>query len=496
MNTKKPAKPISTMLVLALVAVAILSCNGPEKSEGDAPRDMTGSDGATQNATEPEEVLPVFDFGGYEFVILNMIQSEHTYMNIIMETAEETGEPINDAAYRRSRELEEHFNITLRETNATSTQQAARKEILAGDTTFDLAMLIDRELMILSQQSMVARIDALPNVRLDKAWWDQNAKKAFSIGGKLFALPGAYQLSNLDLTRFVLFNKQLLADIDGGDLYKLVKDGTWTFDRLISIARQHSKDLNGDGVFDENDSYGLLSIAHHISSSIFFYGSGEAYIKKDGDDIPYFAMPGNERAVMIFQKVMNDLYEGNYYFCVQGMKGSPDLDAVATAIFAGDRALFYAISLNRIPKFRDMDSPFGILPPPKFEEAQEKYYCESGGGLLGMVPASADSEVLARAGAVWDAYSQLSYKYVLPAYFDVSLKTKFSRDPESEEMLDLIYKNLWYDLGNVYWWSDIINTYNGLFVKKDTNIVSATEKINDKINKIISDYVDSFMDVK
>ena len=490
MNNKKLVKLIVILFISTFLAAILLSCSNAEENKNDTAQDKMDENSINQpDAAEIEEALPSFDFEGYEFTILNMIQSEHSYMNIIMEAVEEIGEPINDAAYKRSRELEELLNIKFKEVNMSNTHQAARTQFLSGDSTYDLAMLIDRDVMNLAQQNMVARIDELPNIQLDKIWWDQNARKVFSVGGKLFSLPGAYQLSNLDLTRFILFNKKILTDIDGGDLYQLVKDGTWTFDKLISLSRQNSRDLNGDGVYDENDAYGLLSIVHHISSSIFFYGSGETYIKKDNDDMPYFAMPGNERGIMIYQKVMNELNDGNYYFCAQMAKG--DIEGIATSMFAEDRALFYAISLNRIPKFRDMDSPFGILPPPKFEGSQNRYYCETGGGLLGMVPSN--SANLERASAVWDAYAQLSYKYVLPAYFEVSLKTKFARDSESEDMLNLIYNNLWYDLGNVYWWEDIISKYNDLFIKKDINIVSATEAISDKVNKIISDYIDAFI---
>ena len=486
MNIKKLIKFISALLIFTFIMVNILSCNN---SEADNNIEKDNIDAQPPDVTETEEVLPSFDFDNYEFTILNMIQAEHYYMNMMMEVEGEIGEPINDAAYKRSREIEGAFNIKFREINASDTLQMSKKEFLSGADTYDLAMLIDREAMTLAQQNLVARIDEMPNIQLDKPWWDQNAREVFSIGGKLFSLPGGYQLSNLDLTRFVLFNKQILADIEGEDLYQLVRDGKWTFDKLISIAKQNSRDLNGDGIYDENDAYGLISVAHHLSLGIFFYGSGESFIKKDNDDMPYFAMPGNERAVMVYQKIVDELYSGNYYFCTQVTK---DNENIATALFSGNHALFYAISLNRIPKFRDMDSPFGILPPPKFNEAQDRYYCESGGGLIGV--AYAGSENLTRTGAVWDAYSQLSYKYVVPAYFEVSLKTKFTRDIESENMLDLIYKNLWYDLGNVYWWEDIISKYNDIFVKKDTNIVSATEKINDKVDKIISDYISSFTD--
>ena len=37
----------------------------------------------------------------------------------------------------------------------------------------------------------------------------------------------------------------------------------------------------------------------------------------------------------------------------------------------------------------------------------------------------------------------------MPAFYDVSLKTKYSRDEESEEMMDLVRDSIIYDIGYV-----------------------------------------------
>jgi hypothetical protein len=38
----------------------------------------------------------------------------------------------------------------------------------------------------------------------------------------------------------------------------------------------------------------------------------------------------------------------------------------------------------------------------------------------------------------------------MPAYYDVMLRTKIARDDDSEEMLNIIFSNMTYDIGGIY----------------------------------------------
>ena len=53
-------------------------------------------------------------------------------------------------------------------------------------------------------------------------------------------------------------------------------------------------------------------------------------------------------------------------------------------------------------------------------------------------------------GAVMEAMGEYSYKYLYPAYYDVALKVKGTRDETSIEMLDLIMEGRLVDFAFVY----------------------------------------------
>ena len=54
-----------------------------------------------------------------------------------------------------------------------------------------------------------------------------------------------------------------------------------------------------------------------------------------------------------------------------------------------------------------------------------------------------------RTGAITEALCAYGSKLVIPAYYDRALKTKYSRDDDSEEMMDIIKDSIIYDLGYV-----------------------------------------------
>ena len=112
------------------------------------------------------------------------------------------------------------------------------------------------------------------------------------------------------------------------------------------------------------------------------------------------------------------------------------------------------ISLNEVKQKRELEIDFGILPFPKYDEAQEKYISNNWAGLM-VVPL--DAKDAGMTGAVAEYMGWESSKTVVPVYYDVLLSTKFSRDEESKTMLDIIFSNSAYDIGMCY------SNFNRLF---------------------------------
>jgi len=84
-----------------------------------------------------------------------------------------------------------------------------------------------------------------------------------------------------------------------------------------------------------------------------------------------------------------------------------------------------------------MNDPYGVLPFPKYDEAQTEY--RSGArnthNSFAMPITCKDPD---RAGAVFEALSSANYVQVAPAYFEMALKTKYASDNDTARMYDII----------------------------------------------------------
>ena len=70
-----------------------------------------------------------------------------------------------------------------------------------------------------------------------------------------------------------------------------------------------------------------------------------------------------------------------------------------------------------------------------------------------MIPAIVEN--IKRAGFIAEAFAEASSVMVKPEYYEIILKSKLTRDQESAEMLDIIYKNFVVDPADLYQWGGL-----------------------------------------
>jgi hypothetical protein len=107
--------------------------------------------------------------------------------------------------------------------------------------------------------------------------------------------------------------------------------------------------------------------------------------------------------------------------------------------------MFADRGLGQAKALRGMNGDFGILPWPKFTEEDEHSTVINGHASLMLMPVTVEDPE--KTGAIAEALCAIGSRDVIPAFYEVSLKTKFSRDAESEKMIDIIKNSLIYDLG-------------------------------------------------
>ncbi len=463
--------------LLLLLCAGLISCGEAAVTPVETQADTTTTEAATVAETEflYTDDLGDITFGGAEFRI-RTIENEnvHSYIDV----AQESGEVYDDSLYKRNRKIEERFDIKIVETIAEDKSAPVRTLIQAGDDAFDLGVLRCDDAMFFYVDGLTYSISDIPNIDLTKPYWAGKLNESLTIDGKQYVAIGDYDINVLDLTYALVFNKQIVTDFDMESPYQLVGDGKWTMDAMLSMMTDVVSDINGDGVMDVNDRWGYLAHAKQVSPN-FWIGAGEMSILKDNDDIPYINMT-NERFVDVFNKFYSITWDAETWFS----KSNNDADVPSdnVQIFSEGRSMFMDVSFFFIDTLRDMETDFGVLPYPKYDEAQKEYYSRVSYYWANIIPVTNSN--LEMTGAILEALNCESANYVVPAYYEIALKTKYSRDEESAAMLDLIFENRVVDLGDTVLCATIRDGFiNQMFTQNNRDIISQITKREKTINK-------------
>ena len=458
-KSKNPKKLRILSIILALILIispvmfAVGCAEKNQQTNSNESADTSDKDeGDDDTPAEEVKLLPNLDdadFGGHVFNVLTRTSTSPDWLDWIPRDVfaeEETGEVINDAVYRRNVYLEDKYNFKMKQSFSENFSGDIRKSVNAGDDLYDYIQSPMRETPGFAQAGYFLNLYDIPNLDFTQPWWDQEAIPALTIGKKLYFASGDILMVNNDTCSGFVFNKELLKDLGLEDPYQLVKDGKWTMDKLYDMIKNASADLDGDGQMTyDKDRYGLIGQRDTLIS--FLHSAGEYIAKKDDNDLPYITF-GSERSFAAMEACFNVMYDQTITHNAHHLEGKvPGIYPVSEEMFMSNRALFMWVRLRIVENLRAMDRDFGILPLPKLDESQPIYRTDviSYTGCLVAVPVTSSDP--ARTGHIIEALCAESKYTTMPAYYDVTLKTKMARDDDSSDMLDIIFRHRVWDVG-------------------------------------------------
>ena len=489
-------KQLSILLALLMLSspFALTACGeSAENSDAPAAADQAvtadpSADAAGETETEDKTVktaLPEdLDFGGAAYRIQN-IECNSYYDTLTAH--EQTGDKLNDAIYMRDAKLMDTLNFVFEEIKVPndSAVGSIRSIVSAGDDAFDQYVSVDWRGYTLAQEGFALPISALPYVDVNREYWSQSIHKDMSIRGKLYYAFGDHNLSTYDSVNTLLFNKAMAEDLGLENHYQLVLEGRWTLDLMQDYMMKATSDTNGDGAWTEADTYGITSHSKQVLPC-FWVAAGLRCVEKNEEDVPYFALEGNEKFEDLYQRILSMMHNDHLLFMSDNFP-----DYANNTLFIGGGALYNIVRVAFLHFYRDMDIDYGIIPYPKYDDAQETYYSRTEGAYIHIYPITLTQYDLA--GAVTEAMACASLNEVIPVYYDEVLKSKYTRDENSTAMLDLIYGNRFYDLGDTLFCSVIRDgVFAGKFKSNDTNLQSTIKGLTKVAQRTIDKYVEAF----
>ncbi len=474
-------KPIRTdlckALPLFLAALLFASCADGGEETSDTQSMANDGTAAVTEAAETDffsdrgnlsDDLPETDFGGKSFRILNE-GHEGTF-------AEQDGDIVNDAIFTRNLTVSERFNVVienLEEADYNTTEQKIIQSVNAGDDAFDLVLSHGISLGNLALQDLFLNWYDIPHVDFEKPWWAETTSRDLSFNRVCPLAIGDLALMSVGQTVCTYFNSTMANNYDIPDLYEMVENGIWTYDKLISLAKDIYVDNNLDGKVDSGDTFGVsLDAKNRIN--MFYWAFDNPLMTVTGDKIE---ITYRTEKMVDFITALNSDFRTNV-----GCALNVAMPDGGMPSFDGGNVLFHFDKFSAASWMREMEDDFGILPLPKWDEAQKSYYSYASGSapLLAVPTTASDLEMI---GTVTEALNAESYKRVTPVYYETALKEKYARDEKTVGMIDLVMKGRVIDMGFVY--DGFVGAGyipSTLVQKNDSNVESYLQTNEKKIN--------------
>ena len=487
-------KRVLCLLLTALLTMPLLACSSTEGTSGNAPVTSNDTSAAPVEETAEETVeerlsddLPETDLDGWTMRILSHhdpLSDESTF-----HAYELTGEVVNDAIYERDLAVKSRFNceFSLTPGNGWATDiNMLLNSVNAGSKDYDVSFLLP-----FASAGSVITNNALYNmlyvdhINFEKPWWHTDMNNQYTIGGYLPFVSSDYLISSYQYANALIFNKDIATNYGMESIYDLVNEGTWTFDKFKELIEIPTQDVDGDGVFTDTDSYGFATnFGYHAIT--WGYAIGDVSVHLDSGTVELGW--DNERFYSMAEWLYEILYNSNTTFEI-------GWDKDCTIPWDTDRVFMQAVWLADMEKFRDCETDYGILPYPKFDESQDKYYTyvDARAGSLG-IPIDVDPETISKVGMILEAQSCASYYDTLPLYMDSIQNTRYTRDQDSIDMIGYIGEGRRWDIG--YSFSGGDSTYVWVIYRNlkssGGQIVSALEKLSNPMIQRFEDILEDY----
>ncbi len=437
-------KHLSLFLALLMLAQAFVSCAESQETTD------TAEDTFIETAADPsaEETLPEeteisrenipdtlpdgLNFNGAT-VTIHSRGDDETYYEVWSEGM--TGESVNDAIFERNAMVSERLNVEIAAYKGevwyeyNNAVAAIRASIMASDGAYDAVAGWSARIPALSLEGLLLDLNEMQYLDLAQPWWNQSAVEELQLAGHLYFVTGHIAKTMLSAMGIYVFNQKVAADYNIEDLYEVVREHRWTVDYVYELSSGIYADLDGNGEKNAADMYGLTSSAVNDADG-YMQGFRVSMISRDEDGYPVLDVD-TERLASVVESVYRLMWDNPGCYAVTS-------DGTDLMPLAEDRVLLSTTRISEIIlHLADMESDYGVLPYPLLNDAQSEYGTRVADALsLWCIPI--DSKDPAMTSAVLEALAAQSYRTVTPAYFDVALKSRYSRDPQTAEMMDLI----------------------------------------------------------
>ncbi len=438
-------KRVIAFIISCLLIITAVACSGADTPGNDTKgnnnnnteRKTEGGDATT----EPDVVIPDKKYDGADFFVWTRGGDWDT--DVFVENDENyDSDKLSAAVHRRNEDAMEKFDIKLTYIDNVDVDPI----ILASEEMYHILVPGGRQAMEGVVAGAYTEWGKIPYVNTENPWWNQDSVKEFTIDGKLYTCLNDFTYNYLQLISCTYFNRDLMKDLGcDEDIYALVDQGKWTFDKMVEIAKLGSADLDKDN--DINiwwDQYGFVTQLWGGPIDAF-YAQGMKLGSRDENGLPEIDF-NVEKADNIYSKYLDKIFYQDYGYVKDGVE--------VRNSFSDGRAIFCEENLGvATVVFRNSKVDYGIVPNPTYDESQGTNYKCLVNAATNVLAVPASNGQLEMTGAVMEYMANYGYEKIVEVYYDSTLKMKGTRDDTAFRMVDIVKNaacvDFLYYLGNL-----------------------------------------------
>lgn len=500
---------LSVLLAALLVASATLvSCSTDDDTNEDKTQggNDTKTADATDTTTEETDRADVKDsvpedlkFNGETLQVImrgDPTDSSNTMTRYELIGTDGEGDVVSEAVWQRNLTVEERLNLSFNVTGYAGGWSEVGEKIkavcMADSNEFDYINSTSNTTVAAGLHPYLRDLSQLPYVDYDEVWWWSDAIEALQLDNNhVNFILGDSLIYCYTQTGVFYFNKTLYENVYGNpdEMYQIVMDGNWTIDKLMELTEAAYVDANGDGIENYGDQFGAVKTSGMGEEAPHFVQGFAINMYTHDEDGRLIINMDQDRASSAFEKLYKFWNDTIGVFQSDG-----GIDDATGKYFSEGNILFYPGRFSRVlsADFRNMDDPYGILPYPKLDDTQDAYSSlihDSSTSIC--IPRSLSEDRFEIVGAWLECLTAESWRSVMPEFLEVALKSKYSRDSQSSQVIDIVVASVtknslleYTGKTNDLVWGSIINPARNAAEKISDSFASAYASLSPNAQKV------------
>ncbi len=452
MKIKRASKKAAAVLICALVLLSVISCSDSGAGEDETSQNAdtsTEQNAGTDTAQSPDRDEPISSADEARNRLEALFSRDMKGETFFIATADDiTVCPFDESddkvimSRADSRDaVAEKYNVSIITVKQTPAEifEAAKNAVESGMYYADLLAIPNSELGRFYAAGLLANMNSLPHTDYSADYYHGSMINTTTVGNEIYGVFGAASF-NPDYLCAVYFNKDIAERCISENLYDLVREGEWTFDKFAEInlaAEAADGNIFGHSSPLGKDLYLERAIAafgiDYVDNS---FGKVPELTFFEGDEVEN---PMITRA----NSAVDTLYRLFYTD-----KTFAELSAEnAQSYFIDGAVLFSVNTLDFATWISDCPVNWGLLPMPKYDMGSE---------YISPIPKDAPVFCVLKntpnyeaSGLILEGLNVAAYDYTLETYIENRIHYHL-RDSDSIEMLRLICDNPYSDFASMY----------------------------------------------